>query len=271
MTPSDALSGISESRSDVELGKADLHVHTRHDGWGDGNDTVLELFDFVENHTNLDLFAVTDHDSTDAARRGRDIHESAGYRFDYLPGTEVTTTSGHLICYFPRQIVDVPSLRSLRSTVEFVHAHDGICVMAHPVYPPWIRRRITMASSEELRFLDGVEIVNGGLSRKAQARLDVVASLIDNRIGVVGNSDAHHHSHVGSVYTEFPGSSASDYLAALRDRRTRPARGDRPGLPGSARRFTFRRSMTRPGWVRNFYREKTGKFRQPNTTKEEEL
>jgi hypothetical protein len=117
-----------------------------------------------------------------------------------------------------------------------------------------------MASSQELRFLDGVEVVNGGLSHKAQARLDVIARLIDNRIGVVGNSDAHHHSHIGSVYTEFPGSSKSDYIEALRRHQTRPARGERLDLPGSARRFTFRRSMTRPGWVRNFYREKTGAF-----------
>jgi PHP-associated len=263
VTPLDASSQTPESQAVDKLGKADLHVHTCHDGWGDGNDTVLELFDFVEHHTDLDLFAITDHDSTDASRRGLDIHRSGNYRFDFLPGTEVTTTSGHLICYFPGEIVEVPSLRSLRSTVEFVHAHDGVCVMAHPVYPSWIRRRITTASSEELRFLDGVEIVNGGLSAKTQAKLDVVSCLIDDRIGVVGNSDAHHHSHIATVYTEFPGSSKADYLAALSNRLTRPVRRERPDLPGSARRFTFRRSMTRPGWVRNFYREKTGKFGQP--------
>ena len=260
MTTSDAASPAPGNAGAPPLGKADLHVHTCHDGWGDGNDTVLELFDFVERHTNLDVFAITDHDSTEAARTGLEIHRSQRYHFDYLPGTEVTTTSGHLICYFPDEVFDVPSLRSLSATVTYVHDRGGLCVMAHPVYPPWIRRRITTASSQELKFLDGVEVVNGGLSHKAQDRLDVVARLIDNRIGVVGNSDAHHHSHIGSVYTEFPGSSKSDYIEALRRRETRPARGERLDVPGSARRFTFRRSMTRPGWVRNFYREKTGAF-----------
>src|SRR5579863_5472431 len=88
------------------LSKADLHIHTCHDGWGDGNDTVEEIFDFVESQTDLDLIALTDHDSTEASREGRSIHSAGRYRFEFLPGCEVTTTSGHLICYFPGEIHD---------------------------------------------------------------------------------------------------------------------------------------------------------------------
>ena len=51
----------------VAVGKADLHAHTCHDGWGDGNQTVERLLRYVEEKTDLDLFAITDHDSTDAA------------------------------------------------------------------------------------------------------------------------------------------------------------------------------------------------------------
>src|SRR5947209_3013687 len=111
-------------------------MHTCHDSWSDGNDTVAQIFSHVESNTDLDLIAITDHDNIAAAREAHRLHSEGGYRFEFLPGTEVTTTAGHLICYFPSEIHEVPSLRPLRSTVNFVHERGGICVVAHPVYPP---------------------------------------------------------------------------------------------------------------------------------------
>ena len=243
------------------LSKADLHVHTCHDGWGDGNDTVEDIFDYVQSNTDLMLLALTDHDSTDAARAGRKLHTLDKYRFDFLPGVEVTTTAGHLLCYFPGEISDVPSLRSLTWTTGFVHDRGGICILAHPVYPPWLRRSVVKPHSRTVRMVDAVEVINGGLSEGAQAKLDDIGATLAGRASLVANSDSHHKESIGSNYTEFPGATAADYVAALKKRQTRPEQGTRVTMSREARSFTRRRSMTRPGWVRNVYREVSGKRR----------
>ena len=240
------------------MGKADLHVHTCHDGWGDGNDTVAEIFDFVEAQTDLDLLALTDHDSTEAGREGRKLHETGSYRFQFLAGTEVTTTSGHLICYFPGDIHDVPSLRSLTWTSRFVHERGGICVLAHPVYPPWLRRSVMKPHSRTIHMADAVEVVNGGLGGAAQRKLDSVGEALRGKAALVGNTDSHHKESIGSIYTEFPGTTVEDFIQALRQQATRPVKGPTVRMPREARSFTRKRSMTRPGWVRNIYREVAG-------------
>lgn len=237
------------------MGKADLHVHTRHDGWGDGNDAVAEILRFVEEGSDLDLVAVTDHDSTEAARAGRALHPRGEYRFDFLPGVEVTTRSGHLLCYFLGEIVDVPSLRSLAWTSRYIHHHNGICVLAHPVYPPWLQRSLQRDDSRALRMVEAVEVINGGLSATAQVRLDRLGATLAGRCSLTGNSDSHHKESIGSVFTEFPGRSLDDFVQAVREGRTAPRRGQAVNMPGQARSFTRKRSMTRPGWVRNVYRE----------------
>jgi predicted metal-dependent phosphoesterase TrpH len=244
------------------LGKADLHMHSRHDSWGDGNSTVREIFEYVESSTDLDLIALTDHDSTAASREGQLLHRRKVYRFGFVPGVETTTTSGHLLCYFPDEIVDVPSLRSLETTARFVHQHGGFCVLAHPVYPPWTRRACLNPQSRILGLVDGVEVINGGLSPAAQAKLDVIGAALTDRIGLMGNSDAHHDRAIGSSLTTFPGRTVQDLLVALQDRKTRPTHSERVNMPRGARLFTTRRSMTKPGWVRNVYQELSGEHRR---------
>jgi predicted metal-dependent phosphoesterase TrpH len=237
------------------MGKADLHAHTCHDDWGDGNQSVEELFHWVETETDLDLFAITDHDSTDAARVGWERHRTGAYRFDFLPGVEVTNQSGHLLCYFPSgEIYDVPSLRPVWWTVRWVHERGGICVAAHPVYPPWLANTIDrgLRAGEQL---DAIEVVNAGIGEKAQSKLDGIAGMFASRLALVANSDAHDRNSIVAAYTTFPGTTAEDYLSALRHRQTQPVFVHRPKLSPQARAFTTRRSMTRPGWVRNLWRE----------------
>ncbi|HEX6508948.1 MAG TPA: PHP-associated domain-containing protein, partial [Chloroflexota bacterium] len=189
------------------MGKADLHAHTRHDAWGDGNQTVEQLFRYVEEKTDLDLFAITDHDSTDAARAARDLHRRGSYRFGFLPGVEVTNQSGHLLCYFPHgNIVDVPSLRPFWSTVRYVHEHGGICTVAHPVHPPWLARTVLRVLERGGR-LDAIEAINAGIGASAQAQLDEITTRFRPYVALVGNSDAHEQGSIGAAYTVFPGSS----------------------------------------------------------------
>ena len=240
------------------MGKADIHAHSCHDAWGDGNQSVEELFRYVEEETDLDLFAITDHDSTEAARAGQTLARKGSFRFQFLPGVEVTNLSGHLLCYFPQgEIVDIPSLRPFWWTVRYAHAHGAICVPAHPVFPPWLGSSIS-SRLDGAAQLDGIEAINGGISANAQERLNRLAAAWQGRVALVGSSDAHDQSAIGTAYTAFPGRTVNDFLAALRDRTTRPVFERRHQLQGAARRFTTRRSMTRPGWVRNIWRELAG-------------
>lgn len=237
------------------MGKADLHAHTCHTPWGDGNQTVDELFQWVEEETDLDVFAITDHDSTEAARHAWQIYRQGEYRFDFLPGVEVTNLGGHLLCYFPHgEIVDIPSLRPFWWTVRYAQARGAVCVVAHPVYPPWLAPSIQRGLEDGLE-LDAVEAINAGISAKAQTRLDEIIAGLPAGTALVGNSDAHEQSAIGAAYTSFPGHTVDDFLAALRQQQTEPVFVHRPRLHPGARAFTTRRSMTRPGWVRNLWRE----------------
>ncbi|GAC1474342.1 MAG: CehA/McbA family metallohydrolase [Chloroflexota bacterium] len=240
------------------MGIADLHAHTRHTAWGDGNQTVEELFRYVEEQTDVDLFAITDHDSTAAARTAWDIHRRGRYRFDFLPGVEVTNQAGHMLVYFPRgRVVDVPSLRPFWWTVRYAHRHGAICIPAHPVYPPWLASAIRRGLTEGAR-LDGLEAINAGISAGAQQRLTSVVARFRDEIALVGNSDAHDQGAIGSSYTRFPGRSIDDFLHALETRQTEPVFVRRPQMQRAARRFTTQRSMTRPAWVGNLWREVRG-------------
>lgn len=237
------------------MGKADLHAHTCHDGWSDGNHFIEEIFRYVQEDTDLDVFAITDHDNPDSARAAMEIYRQGHYRFAFLPGVEVTNQSGHMLCYFPSgNVPHVPSLRPFWSTVRYVHSLGGICIAAHPVYPPWL---LSVASSPpEGERIDGVEAINAAISDRAQRKLDRIVE--GTALPLVGNSDAHHHDHIGAAYTEFPGHTLEDFLRALAEGTTRPVFVHRPQLEGEAKKFTSRRSKMRPAWVRNIWRELRG-------------
>jgi predicted metal-dependent phosphoesterase TrpH len=222
---------------------------------------VEDILRYVAEETDLDLFGITDHDSTDGARAALEVHRSRGYRFDFLPGVEVTNQAGHLLCYFPSgEIHDIPSLRPFWWTVRHAHERGAICVVAHPIYPPWLAGTIErgLAAGERL---EGLESINAGLGEKGRSRLEGVAEKLGDSLGLTGNSDAHDQSSIGAAYTDFPGRSLADFLAALESRQTRPVFVRKPSLGLSARVFTTRRSMTRPGWVRNIWREVRGRSR----------
>lgn len=237
------------------MGKADLHAHTSHDTWCDGNQSIEALFRFVAEQTDLDVFGITDHDNPDTARAAWEIYQRRSYRFGFLPGIEVTNLAGHLLCYFPSgEVHDIPSLRPFWWTVRYAHKRGAICIPAHPVYPPWLTRTIS-SGLERGERLDAVEAINTGIPGGAQLKLDGIGKTLAPRLALVGNSDAHDMSAIGSAYTRFPGSTVEDFILALRERTTEPVFVSRPPMPAEARRHTTRRSMTRPGWVRNVWRE----------------
>ena len=64
--------------SGIKWGKADLHMHTSH---GDGLASVKQIFEYVENYTDLDVIAITDHDDIRGAMEALDLIEKRKWRF----------------------------------------------------------------------------------------------------------------------------------------------------------------------------------------------
>jgi predicted metal-dependent phosphoesterase TrpH len=201
-------------------GKADLHIHS---AAGDGIHTVAELLEHVEHHTDLDVIAITDHDEVAGALEAMEIALRKGYRFEVIPGIEVSTRNGHLIGLFVNQ--RVPMLQSLESSVEAIHAQGGVCIVPHPL--SWLtmsvgarRLRRMQARRDDCIYLDGIETFNPTFagrvvgSRAEKLNRDVLG------LAETGGSDAHSSDLVGTGHTLFPGRTASDLRTAIEQRTT---------------------------------------------------
>src|SRR3954471_4222377 len=110
------------------MGSADLHIHTNE---GDGLDSIEAILEHVEQHTDLDVIAITEHDSLAVAHRAREAWARNKHRFDFVPGVEVTTLEGHLVALYLES--PVPSLRRVEETIEAVHRQGGVCFVPHPM------------------------------------------------------------------------------------------------------------------------------------------
>src|SRR2546421_10809616 len=78
------------------LGRADLHMHTN---FSDGWPSPTELVDLVGRYTDLDVIAVTDHDSFEGALRAAD-RAWRRRRMQVFVGEEVSSRDGHFLGLF---------------------------------------------------------------------------------------------------------------------------------------------------------------------------
>jgi predicted metal-dependent phosphoesterase TrpH len=203
----------------ARLGRADLHIHTLA---SDGTVGVVEVLDHVEQHLDLDVIAIADHERIDAAVAGRRIAQDRGLSFEVVVGEEITTLGGHLLGLWLEE--RVKPFRSLRSTIAEVHAQGGIAVPAHPLVPyplcaqGFVLRRL-LNDDDERFHPDGIEAFNPTtLGRPWHGK--VVQFAEDHGLARLGNSDAHELAAIGLGHTTFPGRSAEDLRAAILARTT---------------------------------------------------
>lgn len=237
------------------MGKADLHLHTSH---SDGMARAGELLEHVETKTDLDVIAVTDHDSLRGAMKARDRWARGSYRFEVVPGMEVTTIEGHLLALFIEE--PVACLRGVEETVEAVHRQGGLCVVPHPL--TWMTRgmglrhirRVLASAREDVRF-DGIEVTNGTPAGRIGAAKAKSLNAREFGLAEVGGSDAHFLACVGAGYTQFPGRMAAELRQAIIDRKTWGVSARHPSLReigyGQVVRQTYRGVMSTPralGW-----------------------
>jgi predicted metal-dependent phosphoesterase TrpH len=200
------------------LGRADLHIHTLA---SDGTSGVVEILDYVERETGLDVIAITDHERIDASLAARTIARDRGLRAEVVVGEEVTTLGGHLLALFIE--APIKPLRSLRSTIAEVHDQGGLAIPAHPLVPyplcaqGFVLRRLL---DDEERFQpDGLETLNPTtLGRPWHGR--VVRFADEHGLAKLGNSDAHAARAVGTAWSTFPGRTGDDLRSAILTRST---------------------------------------------------
>lgn len=237
------------------LGKADLHVHT---AAGDGMAEIPELLDYVESSTDLDVIAITDHDSLKGALAARERWANGRHRFDFIVGMEVTALEGHLLALFLE--APLPTLRPVEEVLEAVHKQGGLCIIPHPL--SWLTRSLGQRIIERILqegrggiYFDGVETANQSLG--ARVSLDKARRLNRERYHLteVGGSDAHFLKAIGSAYTQFPGSTAAELRQAILEGKTQGVNGRHPGLLeigiGQVLRQTWRGLTVTPrhlGW-----------------------
>ena len=77
------------------ISKADLHLHTN---YSDGYSTPAQLVDYVCDHTDLRVIAVTDHDAIDGAYEVQQYAQTRN--LDVIIGEEISTREGHMLAYF---------------------------------------------------------------------------------------------------------------------------------------------------------------------------
>ncbi len=194
-----------------------------HTSLNDGTATVREVLDYVRDHTDLDVIAITDHDRVRGSLEALELANEYP-RFHVISGAEVTTLHGHLLALFVTK--HVPMWRSLDWTIGFVHEQGGIAIAPHP-FSALTRsigqrtfERIMRHPSEEIYF-DAIEAFNPSVAGRVCRQKVKLLNATRFHLPEVGASDAHHLAGIGTGYTVFPGTTAADLRAAIRNGSTR--------------------------------------------------
>jgi predicted metal-dependent phosphoesterase TrpH len=196
-------------------GHADMHIHSL---YSDGTASVRDILQHVEEHTDLDVVAITDHERIDGALRAAELHAAGDYSFDLVVGEEVTTRRGHVLALFITE--RIPALRPLEESLRAIHRAGGVAIAAHPMAPLPLSvgkrslRRVRDHEHEDVYF-DALELFNPSYAGRTRhgARMDLNAAELG--LPGVGNSDGHVLEGIGTGFTTFGGATAHDYRAAV--------------------------------------------------------
>lgn len=210
-----------QAQSMGKSGKADLHMHST---YSDGCGTIEEILEHVQQNTDLDVIAITDHDVIEGALQARDRWSQGSYRFDFIVGEEVTTTEGHLLGLFIEK--RIPRGLSMERSIDLIHEQGGLAIVAHPLHR-FFRHSCQKPVMDRIHaskdvWLDGIETWNASFCGIYANYIAMAANRKQYHLPEVGNSDAHTLSALGSGITWFDGRSAADVRAAIESGATAP-------------------------------------------------
>jgi predicted metal-dependent phosphoesterase TrpH len=177
--------------------RIDLHCHSffSSDGVSSPEELIAEA-----KRKGLDGFAITDHNTSDAVRYMLDkgLMREDGLpvnNFLIVPGVEVTTAEGHLLCLG----VILPNLKG-RPALEVCHLTrqaGGVAIPPHPydLFRAGIRENVL-----DTLPIDAIEVFNAASTLK---RYNRQAFEYAQRRGLpmTASSDAHHYAAIGTAST----------------------------------------------------------------------
>jgi predicted metal-dependent phosphoesterase TrpH len=197
-----------------KMGRADLHMHST---YSDGVATIKQILEYVEQHTNLDVIAITDHDVIEGSLRARDLWAAGNYHFDFVVGEEVSTGEGHLLGLFIEQ--RIPAGLSMERSIDLIHQQGGLAIVAHPLHPLFRyscqREVLDRICTQRDVWPDAIETWNASFCGIYANRQTMTVNRECYGWPEVGNSDAHVLSAIGRGYTWFEGKSAQDVRTTI--------------------------------------------------------
>ncbi len=195
-------------------GKADLHMHST---YSDGIGTIEEIFNHVQDKTELDVIAITDHDVIEGSLRARDLWAKGSYRFDFIVGEEVSTKEGHLLGLFIEK--RVPPGLSVERSIDLIHEQGGLAIIAHPLHRLFrhsCQREVMdrIHASKDV-WLDGIETWNASFCGIYANQVAMRVNRDVYGLAELGNSDAHTLNAIGRGMTWFEGKNAQDIRQSI--------------------------------------------------------
>ena len=178
--------------------KLDLHSHSFFSC--DGISSPEEMIAAAKSK-GLDGLAITDHDNSDSVDYllERGLMRKDGLPVDgflLVPGVEVSTAEGHLLCLGARLSGDLKGV-SAAEVCRLIHEVNGLAVPSHPFdrFRAGIREDVL-----ETLPIDALEVFNAAttLDRHNRKALHYAKR---KRIGMIASSDAHHADAIGTAYT----------------------------------------------------------------------
>jgi predicted metal-dependent phosphoesterase TrpH len=177
--------------------KIDLHCHSFFSG--DGVSSPEQLIEAAR-AKGLDGFAITDHNTCDAVKYliDKGLMRTDGLPVDnflIVPGVEVTTAEGHLLCVG----AVLPNLKG-RPAVEVCHLIHEAGGVAIPPHAYDIFRAGIRENALKTLQIDAIEVFNAATTLKRYNRM-AYDYAIDHGLPMTAASDAHHYAAIGTAYT----------------------------------------------------------------------
>jgi len=207
-------------------GKADLHIHSIYSKKC-GLVEIKSILDYVEEMTDLDVIAITDHDEIEGALEA--VRLSKNYSFEVIVGEEIFTKQGEIVGLFLQEKIE-PS-QALEETLYQIHRQGGLAIVPHPFYfyghLPGFKKAISVRTLNKILKkedpwikIDALEGFNpswaGFFSRRKVAKFNTRVF----KLPMVAGSDAHNLSQIGRAYTLFPGTTAQDLRGSILNNQT---------------------------------------------------
>ena len=178
----------------------DLHTHSLFSG--DGVSSPEELITAAR-AKGLHGFAITDHNTCEAVTYllEKGLMRADGQPVDdflIIPGVEVTTAEGHLLCIGttlpePQKLKGRPA----REVCDMIHAAGGLAIPPHPY--DLFRAGIRFSALEMLP-IDAIEVFNAATTLRRYNRYAFKYAQ-ERGLPMTAASDAHHAAAVGTAYT----------------------------------------------------------------------